>query len=446
MSKYTKYKKVNEKWVNEIPDHWSYSRGKICFYTIKEKNTNNKNGNVLSLTYKGVIRNDKNNPIGLAPSDYSTYQIFDKDDLVFKLIDLNNIKTSRVGIVPENGIMSSAYIRLCKRNNINVKYFYYQYYDLYLKNVYNSLGGGVRQTLNAGELLNIKICIPPREEQDKIEKFLDWKINQIITLSYKLMEKNKYLIELKKTIITKLMFDNKSNNSNYQTRRLKYMLKSKLQYGANETGIVYDEALPRYIRITDIDSNNELKFDNMRSLPIDKLQNYILQDGDILFARSGATAGKTFLYKKEYGLSAFAGYLIRAQVDESICLPEYVYLMTLSKYYQDWKDSIFIQTTIQNISADKYYNFLVKFPSIEEQTKIINEVKNQCSKIDILISKNKQRMYEIESIKQRIISDVITGRISVQNINISEYVSQNEIYIDGTDYDEENENTLEVDE
>lgn len=110
--RYEKYKNIDLPWLKEIPEHWEIYKAKILSSSIKILNKNNVEKNILSLTLKGVIRNDKEKPIGLSPSDYSTYQIFEKDDLVFKLIDLNNVRTSRIGIVHERGIMSSAYIRV----------------------------------------------------------------------------------------------------------------------------------------------------------------------------------------------------------------------------------------------------------------------------------------------------------------------------------------------
>ena len=75
------------------------------------------------------IRDSSNE--GLRPDNYSTYQVFEKNDLVFKLIDLENISTSRVGLVHERGIMSPVYIRLECGEKILSKYSYYFHYNLY---------------------------------------------------------------------------------------------------------------------------------------------------------------------------------------------------------------------------------------------------------------------------------------------------------------------------
>ena len=95
------------------------------------------------------------------------------------MIDLENISTSRVGLVHERGIMSSAYIRFQAREDVNIRYFYLYYYSMWLRNIFNGLGAGVRQTLSASDLLDIKIPVPSRSEQDQIVRYLDYKTAKI---------------------------------------------------------------------------------------------------------------------------------------------------------------------------------------------------------------------------------------------------------------------------
>ena len=142
-------------------------------------------------------------------------------------------------------------------------------------------------------------------------------------------------------------------SNDFKVVRLKFLLKEPLLYGANESGIQFDEKLPRYIRITDIDSNGTLKGTGKLSLSMESASGFILKDGDVLFARSGASVGKTFLYYEKYGLSAFAGYLISARLNELV-KAKYFYYYTQSSVYESWKNQFFIQSTIQNIGADRY--------------------------------------------------------------------------------------------
>ena len=106
-------------------------------------------------------------------------RIFYPDDLVFKLIDLENLQTSRVGIVPEKGIMSPVYIRLEGNSNLYARYCFYQYYDLYKQHIFNVLGKGVRSSISASDLLEIPLAFPLLSEQRAIVYFLDRKTEQI---------------------------------------------------------------------------------------------------------------------------------------------------------------------------------------------------------------------------------------------------------------------------
>lgn len=166
-------------WLGNIPEHWEVKRGKFLFRNKKELNNDLRCELILSLTLNGVRHKKDLEARSLVPSDYSTYQIFYPNDLVFKLIDLENYQTSRVGIVKEKGIMSSAYIRLIPNKHLNSKFFYYYYFSLYVQGIYNFMGMGVRATLNFSDLLNIPVLIPPIQEQEKIVKFLDNALSQI---------------------------------------------------------------------------------------------------------------------------------------------------------------------------------------------------------------------------------------------------------------------------
>ena len=87
-------------WIGDVPAHWTTLRGKNFLQHHKELNHAKKHSTIWSLTLDGVRENDPENPIGMVPSDYGTYQLFDSGDFVFKLIDVENYRTSRFGIVP----------------------------------------------------------------------------------------------------------------------------------------------------------------------------------------------------------------------------------------------------------------------------------------------------------------------------------------------------------
>ena len=198
--------------------------------------------------------------------------------------------------------------------------------------------------------------------------------------------------------------------ADWEIYRLKFLLSGPLMYGANESGIPFEENLPRYIRITDITTDGKLKDSDKLSLDADSNSEYILLDGDLLFARSGASVGKTFLFKKEYGLSAFAGYLIRARTKQNVS-PKFLFYYSQSSIYDEWKNQIFIQSTIQNISAERYNNLPVPFPPLDEQQRIATFLDGECARIDSVIENTRASIVEYKKLKQSIITRAVTKGI-----------------------------------
>jgi len=200
----------------------------------------------------------------------------------------------------------------------------------------------------------------------------------------------------------------------WAVRRLKDILARPLQYGASESGIAYDDALPRYIRITDITLDGRLKDKGVLSLTEESASDYILQDQDILLARSGATVGKAFLYEKQMGRAAFAGYLIRATVDVTNALPRFVYYTTLGCGYDDWRNSIAVSATIQNIGADKYNNYSLPMPPLAEQRAIADYLDEKCAAIDKMVAEKEALIADLEAYKKSLIYEVVTGKREVR--------------------------------
>ena len=191
IKRYEEYENTSVTWANKIPKHWELLPTKRAFRRKKETNAGMKVENRLALTMKGVLKRSLDDLDGLQASEYETYQIFQEGDLAFKLIDLQNIKTSRVGIVPEEGIMSPAYIRLEGTGRIEPKYAYWYFMKLYHECIFNELGGGVRQTIGPEELLSLPLTYPPKSEQYLIATFLDRetaKIDDLIAEQQRLIE------------------------------------------------------------------------------------------------------------------------------------------------------------------------------------------------------------------------------------------------------------------
>ena len=158
--------------------------------------------------------------------------------------------------------------------------------------------------------------------------------------------------------------DTASNPMQWPESTLKEICDGKLSYGSGAAATDYD-GKTRYIRITDITDNGELGVDIKSPNVID--EKYLLHDGDILFARSGATVGKTFQYREKYGRSIYAGFLIRLIPDKSKVIPDYVFGFTKSAFYEEFVKKTQRAVGQPNINAQEYGDLKICLPPIEKQ-------------------------------------------------------------------------------
>jgi type I restriction enzyme S subunit len=194
----------------------------------------------------------------------------------------------------------------------------------------------------------------------------------------------------------------------WTVRRLKTVLLEPLKYGANEAADSDDPDDPRFVRITDIAEDGGLKPDTFRSLPMSIAQPYLLDEGDLLLARSGATVGKSFMYSQSWGPCCFAGYLIRARPDTGKVLPQYLRYFSESRLYWQHIASEQIQATIQNVSADRYGNLPVPMPEVVEQRAVVEFLDREIVKIDALIGKQEQLIATLREDRTATITHAVT--------------------------------------
>lgn len=196
-----KFKTTNIPWLPEIPEHWGKVKLKVLTLEGKNKNSENLETNVLSLSYGKIIRK-KNINEGLVPSDYATYQIVDVDDIILRLTDLQNDHRSlRCGLVKERGIITSAYVCLKIRQGVS-EYFYFLLHSFDIKKVFYSMGGGLRQSMNYTEVSKLRVPVPPLSEQRSIVSYITERASKIDLLIEKLNKEIECIKEYKQCLIS----------------------------------------------------------------------------------------------------------------------------------------------------------------------------------------------------------------------------------------------------
>ena len=331
-----------------------------------------------------------------------------------------------LGVAKQPGIVSPAYCVYKPANGVYPVYYHYLFrtslytwqFKCYSKGIIDS-----RLRLYSPFFFDIPALIPPTSEQQYIANALDEKDAEIDSIIERTRASIDEYRKLKQAVITEAVTKGVCGSREMKDSGLEWMgsipvewcvsplkklIRMPLQYGANESGIPYSNELPRYVRITDI-RNNRLRDDlEMQSLTEEQAKGFILEHEDILFARSGGTVGKAFIFQESYGRCAFAGYLIRAKIIGRIS-PWFVYYFTQSSAYDEWKKQIFIQSTIQNIGADRYSQLRIPCPPLIEQKQIVSYLDEKCAAIDSLITAKESLISELGTYKKSLIYEYVTG-------------------------------------
>jgi type I restriction enzyme S subunit len=418
-----KMKDSGVEWIGEIPESWEMKKIGNIYYPRNEK-VSDKDYPALSVTMQGILSQLET---AAKTDNGDCRKLVKKGDFA---INSRSDRRGSCGVSPCDGSVSLINTILCPREKMNSSFYNWLFHTSMFSDEFYKWGHGIVDdlwTTRWQEMKNISIIYPPLSEQRAIASFLDSKcaeIDSLISLQETMISE---LQAYKQSVITEAVTKGLDKNvemkdsgvewigeipKKWKVCTLKNITKNGLQYGANENGLFFDESLPRYVRITDIFENKLREDIQKQSLSEETAKPYILKDNDILFARSGGTVGKSFIYKERYGRCAFAGYLIRATINSSNSA-DYIYYYTESSCYAEWKSRIFIQATIQNIGADKYSMMELPLPSLSEQHSIATYLDSKCSEIDSLISIKQQKITELKEYKKSVIFEYVTGEKQV---------------------------------
>lgn len=256
--------------------------------------------------------------------------------------------------------------------------------------------GGTRTRLYFKKLVTLKLPTPTLPEQQKIASFLS-KVDEKIAL---LSEKKDKLTEYKRGVMQQL-FSGKWIEDNGELTFIPPTLRFKADdgtefpdweektlgelseapsYGLNSAAKKYD-GLNKYIRITDIDEMNRTFTPNPLTSPEDFDESYVLKEGDLVFARTGASVGKSYLYNHQDGRLLFAGFLIKFTISKAI--PKFVSYQVTTSQYESWIKVMSVRSGQPGINAQEYATYPLFVAHVDEQAKIINFLSAIDQKIDL---------------------------------------------------------------
>ena len=436
--KYEAYKESGVEWLGEVPKHWEVSllkrRYQVTLGKMLKSNQTSSNETeefylrAANIHWRGVDTTDVKR-MWFTPEEKNKLKLCKGDLLVSEGGDVGRSALWNDEI--EGCYIQNSINRIRAREDADTRFLFYWMYFIKYADYIDMICNKATIAHFTVEKVEATPCVyPPLEEQKQIAAFLDKETAKIDTLIDKQEQLITLLQEKRQAIISHAVTRGLNPNvkmkdsgiewlgevpAHWEVKKLKHIVTKPLMYGANEAAIDDDRDQPRFVRITDIRNNGTLREDTFRSLPWHLAKPYMLREGDVLLARSGATVGKSFIYSSDWDECCFAGYLIKASIDISKASPYWFYRYTESDYYWNWISSTLIQATIQNVSAEKYNNFSLCIPPKQEQKQIAAFLDSETTKIDTLIEKCETAIELLKERRTALISAAVTGKIDVRD-------------------------------
>jgi len=415
-------------WIGEIPEEWDVRRTKTCYSCHKNivgKDVDNYDR--LALTLNGVIKRSKEDTDGLQPTSFDTYQILESGELVFKLIDLENIATSRVGYSPYQGIVSPAYIILHPHACTFARYGEYYFLSLWKREIFNNIGDdGVRSSLNKNDLLNIPYLLTSLNEQHAIVSHLDKECAEIDSLAEKTRESIEEYKKLKQAVITEAVTKGVRGKREMKDsgiewigdmpkeweslRKLSYICSDNISYGVIKLFEPDDENGVKILRCSDV-LPGKIVLDNVRTITRELSQEYvrtILSGNEIVINVRGTLGGCAIITPEMKGFNVAREVAVIRTIED--IERKYVMYYLLSDAFVEYRDryltgSVYVGLNIEMLSATP-----ILLPSKEEQQEIADYLDKKTAEIDTLIAKKEALLEELETYKKSLIYEYVTGK------------------------------------
>lgn len=448
MKAYSEYKAMNLPWLKAIPAHWEIRRNKNVFTEMKEEvGEHSSEYTLLSLTLNGIIPRDMDAG-GKFPSDFGKYKVVKKGYMAFCLFDVDETPRT-VGLSNFDGMLTGAYT-IMNVSNINPRYILYYYLALDNGKLLKPLYTGLRKTINVNTFQSTKIPVPPRTEQDQIVRFLDWKISMVNRLINTKRKEIKAIDAMKRSMVSSAVTRGLNSSvpmkfsgvkwlgdipAHWQAIKLRQILhpvsvknhpELPLLSVVREQGVIVRD-------VTDKEANHNYIPDNLSGYKVVKKGQFAMN--------------KMKAWQGSYGISDYTGIVSPAYFifDVSFDNLEYFHYAIRSKVYVNFfaQASDGIRVGQWDLQMDKMKEIPFIIPPADEQVAIVDYIKRTLPQYDVAIEKLSTEVETLEEYKTKLITDVVTGKIDVRDVEIPEYEFVDEDADADSDSDDDSDDTEE---
>ena len=319
-----------------------------------------------------------------------------EDETTGKACEISNSQGS--------AIVSGLHTMVCRpRHRMALGYLgYYLNSNAYHHQLLPLMQGIKVLSLSRSNIQKTSVSYPIEVKEQKFIANYFSQLDRLISLHQRKYDK---LQVLKKAMLEKMFPKNGSSvpeirfkgfTDAWEQRKL-FEMCGTFEYGLNAAAKEFD-GKNKYIRITDIDdASREFLLSDLSSpdICLDGMSKYLLSSGDIVFARTGASVGKTYIYRENDGIVYFAGFLIRAKVNQDNDA-EFVFQSTLSPSYEKYIRITSQRSGQPGVNAQEYGEYDLFAPSKEEQQRIGHFLRG----IDSLITLHQRELEKLQNIKK----------------------------------------------
>lgn len=424
MTVYPTYKDSGIEWLGQIPTHWDLLRNKI--FITEHDNVVGQDAykyTLLSLTKQGVIQRDIESGKGKFPKEFDNYKIVESGNIIFCLFDVDETPRT-VGLSSIDGMITGAY-NVFSIKGINSQFYYYYFLAVDEAKALRPLYSGLRKVVKTERFAGLRIPVPPEEEQRQIVAYLDYKSNKINERICQREIELQTLSELKQAEIAAVVTRGLDPNVPMKESGIEWIGQIPAHWEIKYLSQIAEE---HYISNKDVHHQNLLSLSYGRIvrkdintteglLPASFDTYQVIEKGNIILRLTDLQNDHKSL---RIGLVTEEGIITSAYIciqSRRAVLPEYLYLLLHS--YDICKVFYGMGGGLrQSLSYADIKRVPIIIPAISEQVEIIKHINAKTKNFDIYMESLKKEIELLQEYKQRLISDVVTGKVDVRGVEI----------------------------
>lgn len=419
MKGYSKYKACDISWIGEIPKHWEVKRLGSAFIENRTINSSLDVTEAYKFNYGALIRKDEDvNPAELKDT-YCKYTCLNVNDIVINGLNLNyDFVSQRVAKAYAKGIITSAYLTLTPRDGINSKYYLYLLKSMDSMKLFHGMGTGIRLTLSYNEIKKQQIPFPPLSEQQHIVSFLDEKTAKIDEYIDKKNKEIEALKEWKKALIAHVVTKGLNTNAKMKDSGASWIGEIPEHWKVDKLGMHFRQ---RNEKVSDKEfpalsvSKEGVTPQLSTAVKTDNGDNRkkVCKGDFVVNSRSDRKGSCGF---SSYNGSVSLINIVVTPID--LCDRYYHYLFRSNNYIEEfYRLGRGIVADLWTTRYVEMRNIMIPLPPIEEQQEIVEYIDAATTKADRMIVELTNHVESMKEYKQRLIADVVTGKINVQPCN-----------------------------